>query len=66
MIPGRKKGLAQLSTPANVQNNEIKLFGCTFRLDVTRLLHRGKFFNSENSFAIFYDQLHTLLLFSVL
>ena len=53
--------------PANIQNNYIKLFGFTFRLDATRFLHRGKFFNPENFFAVFFnDQPHTLLPFSAL
>ena len=43
-----KKILAQLGTPANIQNNYIKLSGFVFRLDVTRFL-------PENSFADFYD-----------
>ena len=65
-IPGTKKNLAQLGTPANIQNNDTELSGCTFRLDVTKFLHQGKFFNPENSFAVFYDQPYTLLPFSVL
>ena len=51
-----KKSLALLGKPANTQNNYIKLSGFTFRLDVTRFLDQGKFFNAENSFAVFYDQ----------
>ena len=50
-----KKRLAQLDTLANIQNNYIKLSGYYFRLDATRFLHRGKFSNPENSFAVFYD-----------
>ena len=49
-----KKSLAQIATPANIQNNYIK--PSAFRLDATRLVHRRKFFNSENSFAVFHDQ----------
>ena len=39
--------LAQLGTPANIQNNYIKLSGFTFRLDVTKFLHREKLFYSK-------------------
>ena len=49
-----RKSLTQSDTPANIQNNYIKLSG--FILDATRLRHRGNFLNSENSFADFYDQ----------
>ena len=62
----KKKSLAQLGRPANNQNNYIKLSGFTFRLDVTRFLQRGKFFNPENSFAGFCDQPYTLLPFFTL
>ena len=55
--------LAQLGTPTNIQNSYIKLSAFTFRLDVTRFLHRVKFFNSKTSFAVFYDQAYTLLPF---
>ena len=57
-IPGsiNKVTVTKLSTSANIQNNYIKLSDFTFRLDVTRFLPRGKFFNPENSFAVFYDQ----------
>ena len=65
-IPGTKKSLTQLGTPTNIQNDDIKLSGCNFRLDVIRFLHRGKIFNPENSFALFYDQPYRLLPFSVL
>ena len=50
-------------TPANIQNNDIKLSVCTFRLDVTRFLHRGKFVNPKNSFTDFYNQPYTVLPF---
>ena len=64
MLYARKKDLAQLDTPANIQDNYTKLSCFTFRLDVTRFLHRGRFVDPENSFAVFYDQTYTLLLFS--
>ena len=65
-----KKSLAQLGAPVNIQNNvnDIKLSGdIKLLLDfaVTRFLHRRKFFNPENSFAVFYDQPYTLLPLSV-
>ena len=58
--------LVQLGTPQNIQNNSIKLYEFTFRLDVTRFMHQGKFFNPENSFAVFCDQPYMLLLFSAI
>ena len=54
------RSLEQLGTPANIQNNYIKLSGFTFTPDVTRFLHREKFINPENSFTVFYDQPYTI------
>ena len=51
------KNLAQLGTQANIENDYIKLSGFAFRLDVTRFLQRGKFFNPENSFKVFMTNL---------
>ena len=65
-LKNTRKSLAQLDTPVNNQNNGMKLSGFTFRLDVTRSLHRGNFSTPKNYFAIFYDQPYILLPFSVL
>ena len=55
-----RKRIAQLDTPVNIQINYVKLSGFTFRLDVTKFLRWGKFFNPENSYAVFYEQPYTL------
>ena len=56
-----KKNIVQLATPASIQNDYMKLSGFTFKLDVSRFLYRGNFFNPENFFVDFYDQPYTLL-----
>ena len=54
----QKIGLKALKNA--LEKREQKHIVFTFRLDITRFLHQGKFFNPQNSFAVFYHQPYTL------
>ena len=57
----QKIGLKALKNA--LEKREQKHIVFTFRLDITRFLHQGKFFNPQNSFTVFYHQPYTFFHF---